>query len=371
MITILADDHIPFVTELFGGYGKLLLKRGNNIQKTDLNTVNVLLTRSITQVNAALLKGTPIEFVGSTTAGFDHIDSEWLTKQLISWSYAPGANAVAVAEYVLHCIAFLRKKSLLPQRSINAAVVGVGHLGKIVSNRLQKIGFSVFHNDPPRAISENKFISIPLESLTEMDLICIHTPLTNTGNFPTYHLIDDALLKRLKPGCVLLNAGRGAVVNNQALLKQQHIVSCLDVWENEPDVNLALLEKVAIATPHIAGYSKEAKLRASLMIYKDFLNHFQLIDIHHFKKLRQLPEKITIDIRDCHPTIEDVLLKIYDPNRETEIMRKLLINNKDHFENLRRCYPLRPEFSTIEFTPSPPPKLKKILQQWGFTFDFN
>ncbi|WP_309567574.1 hypothetical protein [Coxiella-like endosymbiont] len=110
MITILADDHIPFVTELFGGYGKLLLKRGNNIQKTDLNTVNVLLTRSITQVNAALLKGTPIEFVGSTTAGFDHIDSEWLTKQLISWSYAPGANAVAVAEYVLHCIAFLRKK---------------------------------------------------------------------------------------------------------------------------------------------------------------------------------------------------------------------------------------------------------------------
>ncbi|WP_100622562.1 4-phosphoerythronate dehydrogenase [Candidatus Coxiella mudrowiae] len=368
MITILADDRIPFVTELFGGYGKLLLRPGSNIKKSDLSRVNVLLTRSITQVNAALLKGTPIEFVGSTTAGFDHIDREWLAKQLISWSYAPGANAVSVAEYVLHCIAFLRKKGLLPQESINAAVVGVGHLGKIVSNRLQKIGFSVFHNDPPRAISEKEFISIPLESLTEMDLICLHTPLTNAGEFPTYHLIHDALLKRLKPGCVLLNAGRGAVVDNQALLKQKHIVACLDVWENEPDVNLALLEKVTIATPHIAGYSKEAKLHASLMIYEAFLQHFELIDIHRFKELQQLPEKTIVNIRECR-TIEDVLLKIYDPSRETQTMRELLINNQDQFENLRRRYLLRPEFSAIQLTPSPDPKLKKILQQWGFSFD--
>lgn len=156
MITILADDCVPFVSELFGNWGKLILKPGTAIQKRDLKAINVLLTRSVTQINAALLQDTNVEFIGSATAGFDHIDYEWLEKQPISWAYAPGANAVAVAEYVLHCIAFLRKKDLLPQGSLNAVVVGVGHVGQIVSDRLQKIGFSVFHNDPPRSVSKKK-----------------------------------------------------------------------------------------------------------------------------------------------------------------------------------------------------------------------
>ena len=367
MITILADDLIPFVSELFGDYGELILKPGAAIQRSDLMTANVLLTRSITQVNAALLKGTTIEFIGSATAGFDHIDHEWLANQPISWAYAPGANAVAVAEYVLHCVAFLYKKGLLSQGSLNAAVAGVGHVGKIVSSRLQQMGFSVFHNDPLRAIFEREFISIPLEYLTEMDLICLHTPLTKTGNFPTYHLINDVLLKRLRPGCVLLNAGRGAVVDNQALLKQGHVVACLDVWENEPNINLDLLQKVAIGTPHIAGYSKVSKLRVSLMIYQAFLKHFQLTDAHRFKELQQLQEKTAVDIYECH-TIEDILLKIYDPSKETQTLRESLINNEDRFENLRRRYPLRQEFSTIQLTPLPDLKLKKTLQKLGFSF---
>ncbi|MFW0073088.1 MAG: 4-phosphoerythronate dehydrogenase [Coxiella endosymbiont of Haemaphysalis qinghaiensis] len=367
MLTILADDRIPFVSELFEGYGELILKPGAAIQKSDLTTANVLLTRSITQVNPALLKGTAIEFIGSATAGFDHIDHEWLAKQPISWAYAPGANAVAVAEYVLHCVAFLRRKGLLPQGSLDTAIVGVGYVGKIVSGHLKKMGFSVSHNDPPRAISEKEFISIPLEYLAKMDLICLHTPLTKTGDFPTYHLINDVFLKRLKPGCILLNAGRGAVVDNQALLRQSHVIACLDVWENEPNINLDLLQKVAIGTPHIAGYSKVSKLRASLMIYEAFLKHFQLTDIHRFKELQQLQEKITIDIYECH-TIEDILLKIYDPSKETQTLRESLINHQDQFENLRCCYSLRQEFSTIQMTPPPDLKLKKILQHLGLSF---
>lgn len=368
MITILSDDHIPFVSELFGDYGELILKPGASIQRSDLTTANALLTRSITRVNAALLKGTAVEFIGSATAGFDHIDHKWLEKQPISWAYAPGANAVAVAEYVLHCVAFLRKQGLLPQGSLNAAIAGVGHVGKTVSDRLQSMGFFVSHNDPPRAISEKEFISIPLEYFAKMDLICLHTPLTRTGDFPTYHLIDDAFLKRLKPGCVLLNAGRGAVVDNQALLRQSHVIACLDVWENEPNINLELLKKVAIGTPHIAGYSKVSKLRALLMIYKAFLKHFQLTDIYCCKELQQqLQEKITIDIYECH-TMEDILLKIYDPSKETQTLRDSLINNHNQFENLRCRYSLRQEFSTIQLTPSPNLKLKKILKQWGLFF---
>lgn len=365
MLTILADDHIPFVNDLFGSYGKLLLMPGNSIQNSNLKKVNVLLTRSITKVNATLLKGTPVEFVGSATAGFDHIDHEWLAKQLISWSYAPGANAVAVSEYVLHCIAFLRKKGFL-QRAANVGIVGVGHVGKIVSTRLQKIGFSVFYNDPPRAIYEKKFTSTPLESLTEMDLICLHTPLTKVGKFPTYHLIHNSLLKRLKPNCVLLNAGRGEVVDNQALSQQKHIISCLDVWENEPHINLGLLKIATIATPHIAGYSKEAKLRASLMIHEAFLKHFHITNLHRSKN-PQIEKKTIVNIQECK-TVEDILLKIYDPNKETKAMKELLINNKG-FENLRCSYPLRSEFSTLKLIPTPGPKLKKFLQQWGFSFE--
>ncbi|MFV9989004.1 MAG: 4-phosphoerythronate dehydrogenase [Coxiella endosymbiont of Dermacentor nuttalli] len=368
MITILVDDCIPFISELFGRWGKLILRSGTAIQKSDLKTVNVLLTRSITQVNATLLQKSTVEFIGSATAGFDHIDHEWLAKQPISWAYAPGANAIAVAEYVLHCVAFLRKKDLLPKRSLNAAVIGVGHVGRIVSDRLKKIGFSVVHNDPPRAVSEKEFVSVPLDSLTEMDLICLHTPLIKTGKFSTYHLINDIFLKKLRPGCVLLNAGRGAVINNQALLEHDHVIACLDVWENEPNINLNLLQKIVIGTPHIAGYSKAAKLRASLMIYKAFLKHFQLSDTPCVEEPQQLSERTTLDVSECR-TVEDVLLKIYDPGKETQIMSQLLIKHLDWFENLRRCYPLREEFSNIQLTPSLEPNLKKTLQQWGFSFD--
>ena len=368
MITIIADDQIPFVSELFGDWGELILKPGTAIQKRDLMTTNALLTRSITRVDAALLQNTNVEFIGSATAGFDHIDHEWLAKQSISWAYAPGANAVAVAEYVLHCIAFLRKKKLLPQGSLNTAIVGVGHIGQIVSYRLQKIGFSVVHNDPPLSISKRKIVSTSLESLTEIDLICLHTPLIKTGKFSTYHLINDIFLKKLKPGCVLLNAGRGAVIDNQALLEHDHVITCLDVWENEPNINLDLLQKVAIGTPHIAGYSKPAKLRASLMIYEAFLKHFQLPNIHRFEKLLPLPKKITFNIKECH-TVEDILLKIYDPGKETKIMGDLLINRLDQFENLRRRYQFREEFSIIQLMPPPGPKLKKTLKRWGFSFN--
>lgn len=365
MIKILSDDRIPFVSELYSELGELILKPGAAICKNDLRDVNALLIRSITPVNADLLNNTAVEFVASATAGFNHIDHHWLEKKGITWAYAPGANAIAVAEYVLHCVAFLQKKNLLPPNKVTAAVVGVGHVGSIVSERLKKIGFIVLHNDPPRASLEKNFISTPLASLTHADLICLHAPLTKTGKFPTYHLIDKHFLAKLKPGCVLLNAGRGAVIDTTALLKQDKIITCLDVWENEPHINLALLEKVTIGTPHVAGYTQSAKLRATLMIYEAFLKYFQLPKTHQFEELQQLQKKVIVDIKDCH-TVEDVLLKIYDPGKETQIMRNALAENPDQFETLRRHYQLRHEFSAIQLTPPPSPTLKKRLSPWGW-----
>ncbi|QHG92236.1 4-phosphoerythronate dehydrogenase [Coxiella endosymbiont of Amblyomma sculptum] len=371
MITILSDDRIPFVSELFGNWGSLILKPGGSIRRNDLKTTNVLLIRSVTRVDADLLQNTSVEFVGSATAGFDHIDHKWLSKQSISWAYAPGANAVAVSEYVLHCIAFLRRKNFLLQKASSAAVVGVGRVGQTVSDRLKRIGFSIVHNDPLRTASEKTFVSTSLDKLTEMDLICLHTPLTKTGKFPTYHLIDDVLLRKIKPGCVLLNAGRGEVIDNTALLGCDHLIVCLDVWENEPNISLDLLQKVTIGTPHIAGYSKQAKLRASLMIYEAFLKHFQWSDTHlkRFKRrLKQSFKKITYDDIGKCCTVEDVLLKIYNPGKETKIMKELLMRCSGQFENLRRNYQLREELASIRLLLKGMStlNLKKFLKQWGF-----
>ena len=369
MIKILADDHIPFVSELFNKWGELILKAGGQIKRRDLLDVNALLTRSITLVNADLLDGTSVKFVGSATAGFDHIDYVLLEKQSIAWAFAAGANAIAVAEYVLHCVAFLQKNNLLSREKTTAAVVGVGRVGSAVSTRLKKIGFTVLHNDPPRAKLAKDFISTPLTSLADVDLLCLHTPLIKSGEFPTYHLINESFLEKMKPGAVLLNAGRGSVVDNNALLKQDHIVSCMDVWENEPEINLELLKKVVIATPHIAGYSKSAKLRATFSIYEAFLKHFHLSDIHQVKELQQLQEKTTLNIDNCD-TLEDILLKIYNPANETRNMRESLLRDPNQFENLRRNYPLRNEFSAVQFIiPPPNHTLKNTLQRWGFTID--
>ena len=364
MIKILADDRISFVSELFGNCGELILKSGAHIQKSDLLTVNALLTRSITTVNPTLLQGTNIEFVGSATAGFDHINSIWLKKNSINWAYAPGINAIAVAEYVLHCIAYLYKKNLLLRERMIAAIIGVGHVGSVVSNRLKKIGFTVLHNDPPRAQTEKDFISIPLTSLSHVDLVCLHTPLIKTGKFSTYHLIDNHFLKKLKPGTILLNASRGAVIDSDALLQNGHIVTCLDVWENEPLIDVRLLEKTTIATPHIAGYSRQAKFRATLMIYEAFLKHFHLSNIHRLSKSQQLRRVTTINIQDCYDA-EDVLLKIFNPGRESQIMRSILTSHPSQFENIRRNYPLRNELSSIKITAAPFGFPMKELTNWG------
>ena len=363
MLKILADDHIQFVFELFGDFGELIAKPGAEICQSSLLNINALLTRSITTVNANLLKGTAVEFVASATAGFDHIDISWLEKQSINWAYAPGANATAVAEYVLHCVAYLQEKKLLAPNAV-AAVIGVGQVGSVVLHRLQQIGFTVLPNDPPRTVKEKNFISIPLTSLTEVDLICLHTPLIYSGKFPTYHLIDNALLKRLKPGSILLNASRGAVVDNKALLQRNDIVTCLDVWENEPNISLTLLEKTTLATPHIAGYSSQAKLQATLMIYEAFLKYFSLSGTGRLGKLQQSQEKTTINIHGCHDA-KAVLLKIFDPGCESQKMHDTLIKNPNHFEKLRCLYPLRNEFSAIRLTPTPSVLLKKELVNWG------
>ena len=346
---IVADENIPFLKELLPNDAELILKPGRDIQRHDLIDADILMTRTVTPVNADLLANTAVKFVGTATAGYDHLDTSWLTDNGIAWAYAPGVNATAVAEYVICCIAYLQTQNVLsPQARIG--VIGVGHIGAKVAKRLQTLGLDVLLNDPPRAAQESHFYSTPLSQFQDLDCICLHTPLTTTGSFPTHHLLNESFLKTLNPSCVLLNAGRGAVIDNVALAKSSMKTICLDVWENEPNIVLSLLEKATIATPHIAGYSLQAKFQAVYMIYEKIKKHFHFQDAHPEDFLMDIRKKIKLPVVP-NDTWQTLALKIYNPVDDTQIMKKTLLSASDParaFETLRQHYAFRNEFSVYD-----------------------
>ena len=341
---IIADDKIPYLNSLFSPFSQLIKIPGKGITNTDLTDASALLTRTVTTVNSQTLKNTAIQYVGSMTAGIDHIDTDYLTREKISWCSAPGSNASAVAEYVMACVAQLIQQEKLP-RKFNAGIIGVGHVGKIVANYFTTIADTVIYSDPPRAKAEPDFFSSALSAFTELDLICIHTPLITSGPDTTHHLINNAFLQQLKPGCVIINAARGVIVDNDALLKNKHVIACLDVWEGEPSVNIELLKNVAIASPHIAGYSQQAKFNASWQVFETMAKHFKW-DYEKSALLESidLPKQSTISLH--HPNWGAQILNAYNPAHETVSLRDKLLNAQDKstaFEALRRNYMLRNE----------------------------
>lgn len=344
-ILIVADDKIPFLNETFGQVGSLICKPGHLITQQDLTKADILLVRTLTKVNKELLENTPVQFVGSMTAGFDHIDHAWLQQQHINWGIAKGCNAQAVAEYVICCIAALQQQNQLPTKKLKVGIIGNGAVGSRVVNYLRTLSDKILCNDPPKALQDKTFHSVPLSEFQNLDLICIHASLDTHPQFPSYHLIGQAFLAQQQPNCVILNASRGAIIDSQALWAAKHIITCLDVWENEPDINLELLQRAAIATFHIAGYTLAAKQRATLMIYQQAQTIFNLpkLNSNHFIKMNA--NKINL-----HPgsNWQKQALAYFNPLLETEMMKETLLKNPQQtialFNKLRQEYVLRPEF---------------------------
>lgn len=353
---IIADDQIPLATELFGREATVVQKPGNSIQAADLLDADILLVRTLTTVNSQLLKGTNVKFVGSATAGFDHIDEKWLTQQGIQFAYAPGCNAQTVGEYVVYCIAALKQRNILlkpKNKKYRAGIIGVGQTGSQTLKNLQTLGFDIICYDPLRKIhgpnfKSPNFKSIDLAEFKDLDLICLHTPLTREEPFATYHLIDEKFFQR-NPNAIVINAGRGAVINTNSLLNLESIICCLDVWENEPNINLRLLNKSTIATPHIAGYSLEAKFRASVMIYTQAQEFFNW-PTHHYNLNQFLPD---VEISTSKTASwEEILMSLYNPLQHTVQMQNLLNSNPErvaeNFEIFRKSYQWRREFSALQ-----------------------
>lgn len=336
---IVADENIPYVAHYFGPYGEVVLKPGRLFSKELVKEADLLLVRSVTKVNADLLEDTKVKWIGSVATGTNHLDIPWLQKKGIPWGTSAGCNSVAVVEYVVSVVAALQQKGLLKTPStLKAGVIGVGRIGKGVVKALRCLGFNVIQCDPFRAMLEAGFESTPLEAFESLDFITLHTPLTYEKPFPTYHMIEKNFLKRQKAGCILLNASRGEVLNTLDFKEAgKQLIGCFDVWEQEPFVDLNVMNTAFIATPHVAGYSVQSKLRGIQTIAYEALHAGALPqkrweDIQ-FPQTEQLFNGNTVDWRE-------VVLSIYDPRTTTTKMKENLA-----FDTLREQFPPRYEFA--------------------------
>jgi len=378
---LLVDENIPFAEEVFGRLGTVKTIYGREITNRIVKDYDILIVRSITKVNKELLQNSRIKFVGTATIGTDHIDIEYLKKSDIGFTNAAGSNANSVVEYVFAALFDYCSEKNIDIRKATLGIVGVGNIGGRLARKAEQLGIKVLRNDPPLKEKGVKEKFYPLDDLMDADFITIHTPLTKTGKYPTYHLFDEVRINKINPNTVLINTARGAVVDNQALLnaleKQKIKDAILDVWENEPFIDINLLKKVWRGTPHIAGYSIEGKVNGTIMIYNklcEFLNievRLSISDIITDKK----PNIIFAKCYDNYEkTISEIIKQAYNFDNDFKKLKKLISQpDKEQrgkmFDLLRKNYPVRNEFYKFNVrieTPSNCKDILKTLQILGF-----
>ncbi len=332
---VVIDEKIPYLKDALQSMGcDVVAKPGSRIDRNDIAGATAMFVRTRTRCNKELLEGSSVRFIGTATIGYDHIDTGYCKSRGIVWKNAAGCNAGAVLQYVQSVI-YEWKQSL---KGLSIGVVGVGEIGSRVADWAAAAGMNVYRNDPPKAAQGVDGL-VSLEEIAEKcDIITFHPTLERDGDYPTFHLADKRFFDSLKKCGLLINASRGEVVDNSALLialEESKVGSvALDVWENEPEMNRELLEKAFVATPHIAGYSAEGKLNATRMVLESFAG---FIGYKESVRLIALPEP-----DDCNvvATCErDALLDIYSPLYDTALLKE----NPDKFESLRNCYELRRE----------------------------
>lgn len=273
------DQYIPFLAEALQAQGvEVVALAPEAIVHEAVADAEALFVRTRTRVDGALLKGTRVRFVATATIGTDHLDIPYLEQSGIAWASAPGCNAQAVCDYVEECLRLndrlaTERPLCCPTATLSdrltLGIVGCGHVGSKVKAMAERRGMRVLVSDPPKGLH------IPLAQLAaEADVITFHTPLTRAGAFLTYHLCDAEFLVHCRPRTLIINAARGGVVDEEALL-HSGLPCAIDTWEGEPDINRALLRQAWLASYHIAGYSLEGKINASQQVLDAFCRFFQ------------------------------------------------------------------------------------------------
>ncbi|MCF7542865.1 4-phosphoerythronate dehydrogenase PdxB [Pseudomonas petrae] len=355
---IVADENIPLLDAFFAGFGDIQRHPGRPLDRAAVAEAEILLVRSVTRVDRALLEGTPVRFVGTCTIGTDHLDLDYFKAAGIQWSSAPGCNARGVVDYVLGSLLTLAEIEGVELASRTYGVVGAGQVGGRLIEVLRGFGWNVLVCDPPRQSSEGgDYVSLD-EIIARCDVISLHTPLDKTGDTPTWHLFDRARLQQLKHGAWLINAARGPVVDNAALrhvlLEREDLQAVLDVWEKEPAVDVELAELCVIGTPHIAGYSLDGRQRGTAQIYQALCAHLGQPTSIKLEDLLPKPwlAQVTLDAATDPVWALNALCRgVYDPRRDDADFRRSLVGDADSqrlsFDALRKHYPPRREIDSL------------------------
>lgn len=347
---ILADENITQVREYFSPYGEVVTVAGRSITAAQVRDCDALLVRSVTQVTPALLHDSRCRFVATATSGVDHIDVEGLARAGVTLGWARGCNAVSVVDYVFSVFAAISDGSGDDWRQWSVGIIGCGEIGSRLAKRLLLLGIPVQIYDPLLPVSHPLAACFaPLEKVLQQQVVTLHVPLTRDGTFPTWHMLTRGLLDRIPQSSLLVNAARGAAIDNSDLLQwlkqrpQQLVV--LDTWEDEPGISLELLSRVTLGTPHIAGYSFEGKLAGTRMILQEFCRHFGVAE----RGIGETEtEVLAVPIQDSESRqLNTLILSAYDVRRDHVSMQALLRSNDSarEFDALRKHYPLRHECS--------------------------
>lgn len=336
---VVVDDKIPFIREAIESLVEEVdYIPGSFITSDTVRDADALIIRTRTRCDRKLLEGSRVRFIATATIGFDHIDIDYCREAGIVWRNAPGCNAPSVAQYMQSVLILFAERYRRRLDDLTIGIVGVGNVGSRVAAVAEGLGMKVLLCDPPRAHAEGTAGFVTMDEIVQRsDVITFHVPLYKAGPYKTWHIGDDSFFASLQRHPLIVNTSRGSVISTSslrtALDKRQICDAVIDVWENEPTIDLSLLRQVWIGTPHIAGYSADGKANATRMSLHALCEFFGLDA--NFNIEAPLPEHTTIEAQDYH----QALLKMYDPRQDSLRLK----TEPGKFEWLRGNYPLRRE----------------------------
>jgi len=370
---VVVDENIPCAEEAFASLGEVRCLPGRSICRDHLQDADILVVRSVTRVDRSLLMGTPVRFVATATSGCDHVDENDLAAMGIGFASAHGSNAESVAEWVTAALLRLATDMGFTLAGRVLGIIGVGAVGSMVEAKAAALGMKTLRNDPPRARREGAtgFVSLS-DLLAAADIVTLHVPLIRSGVDCTLRMVDDNFLRHLRSGAALLNASRGAVVDEaalrQALAKGRLAAAALDVFENEPFIASATLTAARIATPHIAGYSTDAKIAGTFQVYAAICRMLGKEPTWNPTPYLTPPAEISLNVegRDEEDVLDEIVAAAYNIARDHERLAAAAQLPPDkigeHFTRLRKEYPLRRKFPAfrVKLTGASPSLMAKV-----------
>lgn len=355
---IVVDENIPMADACFGGLGDVVPVPGRAMQVEDVQDADAVIVRSVTSVNKELLNGSSVSFVGTATIGTDHVDLDYLQERNIAFASAPGCNARAVADYVFTALLELESIRDFSLTGKTLGIVGLGNVGTEVKRTAELLGLEVLAYDPVRQ-EAGEYGLVSAEAVWQADIVTIHVPYEKAGLFPTHHLATASRLYAMKPGAVLINTARGSVLDNKVLssvLEQRYDLGViLDVWEGEPNISHTLASQVDIATPHIAGYSYDGKIRGTWMIYQALCRSLNQECIIQMEQLLPAVDNVVLDFHldevRYSGSARDIVKRVYDIREDDIGLRTSLQLSEAQraagFDQLRKHYRVRRELPTV------------------------